>query len=70
MNLIREVLSDQTVTAVASIILIDPDVRAEYLKQGRGEHIVRVEFACMGKAVCGNFHRILLILSYILLLTV
>ena len=48
----------------------DPDVRAEYLKQGRGEHIVRVEFACMGKAVCGNFHRILLILSYILLLTV
>jgi len=42
----------------------------EYLKQGRGEHIVRVEFACMGKAVCGNFHRILLILSYILLLTV
>ena len=29
----------------------------EVLEQGSGEHVVGVELACVGKAVCGYFHR-------------
>ena len=33
------------------------NIRAEDLEQGSGEHVVSVELACVGKAVCGYFHR-------------
>ena len=33
------------------------NIRAEDLEQGSGEHVVGVELACVGKAVCGYFHR-------------
>ena len=35
----------------------DLDVRPQDLQQRRGKHIVGVELAGMGKAVCRNFHR-------------
>ena len=35
----------------------DLDVRAQNLQQGSGKHIVGVELAGVGKAVCRNFHR-------------
>ena len=33
------------------------NIRAEDLEQGSGEHVVGMELACVGKAVCGYFHR-------------
>ena len=33
------------------------NIRAEDLEQGSCEHVVSVELACVGKAVCGYFHR-------------
>ena len=33
------------------------NIRAEDPEQGSGEHVVGVELACVGKAVCGYFHR-------------
>jgi len=35
----------------------DLDVRAQNLQQGSGKHIVGVELAGVGEAVCRNFHR-------------
>ena len=35
----------------------DLDIRAQDLQQRSGKHIVGVELAGMGKAVCRNFHR-------------
>ena len=40
----------------------DLDIRAQDLQKGSGEHIVGVELAGVGKAVCGNFHEKYLVL--------
>ena len=42
----------------------DLDVRPHNLQQGGGEHVIRVEFAPVGKAFCRYFHGSLLRLIY------
>ena len=39
----------------------DLDIRAQNLQQGSGKHIVGVELAGVGEAVCRNFHKMYLV---------